>query len=130
MESEVAGLNKYFIFLLMIFMHIVDDYYLQRILASMKQRDWWKENAPAKMYERDYMVALFMHAFSWAFMVMLPIAFSMGFAINVKFGVAFVSNLVIHAVVDHEKANVKSINLITDQWIHMFQIMITWICFF
>lgn len=123
-------MNKYFIFLLMIFMHIVDDYYLQRILASMKQRDWWKENAPAKMYERDYVVALLMHAFSWAFMIMLPIAFSMGFAIDVNFGVAFAGNLAIHAIADHEKANLKSINLIADQSVHMFQILVTWICFF
>ena len=27
-------------------MHIVDDYYLQGILAKMKQKSWWKEVAP------------------------------------------------------------------------------------
>ena len=35
-----------FMLLLMIFLHIVDDYYLQGILASMKQRGWWEKNAP------------------------------------------------------------------------------------
>lgn len=27
--------------LLMIFAHIIDDYYLQGILAHMKQKVWW-----------------------------------------------------------------------------------------
>ena len=41
------------ILFVMVFGHIVDDYYLQGILASMKQKSWWKENAPDKMYEKD-----------------------------------------------------------------------------
>lgn len=59
----------------MLFCHIVDDYYLQGILASMKQKKWWQENAPDKLYEYDYLIALLMHGFSWAFMIMLPIAY-------------------------------------------------------
>ena len=70
---------KYFIFILMVFCHIVDDYYLQGILASMKQRKWWIDNAPKKLYRHDYIAALVMHAFSWAFMIMLPIAAYMSF---------------------------------------------------
>ena len=34
-------MSKIFILLFMIMMHIVDDYYLQGILASMKQKSWW-----------------------------------------------------------------------------------------
>ena len=30
-----------FMLLFMVFLHIVDDYYLQGILASMKQKQWW-----------------------------------------------------------------------------------------
>ena len=30
--------------LTMIFLHIVDDYYLQGVLAKMKQRKWWEDN--------------------------------------------------------------------------------------
>ena len=62
---------KFIILLSMIFCHIVDDYYLQGWLASAKQKEWWKKNAPEKMYSRDYIMALFMHSFSWAFMIML-----------------------------------------------------------
>ena len=121
--------DNFYYFLLMIFLHIIDDYCLQGILASMKQRDWWKENAPAKMYEHDYIIALFTHSFSWTFMVMFPIACCLGFAIDAKFVVFFFGNLLIHGLTDHLKANVKVINLCVDQTIHMIQILTTWICF-
>lgn len=39
-------MNNWFIFLLMIFLHIIDDYKLQGWLASAKQKKYWKENAP------------------------------------------------------------------------------------
>lgn len=39
-------MNNCFLLLLMIFLHIVDDYYLQGILASMKQKEWWHKTAP------------------------------------------------------------------------------------
>lgn len=42
------------IFLTMIFLHIVDDYYLQGILAQMKQKKFWKEQAPDVKYKYDY----------------------------------------------------------------------------
>ena len=37
---------KYIILIIMIFLHIVDDFYLQGVLAKFKQKDWWKENYP------------------------------------------------------------------------------------
>ena len=41
--------------LLMIFAHIVDDYYLQGILASMKQKSWWtKQEGYKSLYKNDY----------------------------------------------------------------------------
>ena len=61
------------ILLTMIFLHIVDDYYLQGILAQMKQKKFWKEQAPDEKYKYDYIWALIMHGFSWAFMIMLPL---------------------------------------------------------
>jgi hypothetical protein len=113
----------------MIFLHIVDDYYLQGWLASAKQRDWWKENAPQKLYKYDYIWALIMHSFSWTFTIMLPIAFHMQFAVDGLFVVWFVANMIMHASVDNLKANVKVINLWTDQLIHLCQIILTWIAF-
>ena len=123
-------IDNYYFFLIMIFMHIVDDYRMQGILASMKQRDWWKENAPDHMYEHDYIAALFMHSFSWTFMVMLPVAAYLGFDIGAKFVVFFLGNLLVHGIVDDAKANQKVINLCVDQTIHMAQILVIWIGFF
>lgn len=118
-------MNNSFIVLLMIFCHIVDDYYLQGWLASAKQKQYWKENAPDKMYKHDYIWALIMHSFSWAFMIMLPIAYTMNFNISMEFVGLFVWNTTIHAITDNAKANKRTINLITDQLIHICQIVIT-----
>ena len=117
------------ILLVMIFMHIVDDYYLQGVLAKMKQSKWWQENAPKALYKYDYIVALIMHAFSWTFMVMLPIAYYMAFSLNELFYVWFAANLVLHAVIDNAKANNGSINLIIDQTLHLIQIIVTFAIF-
>ena len=118
-----------FILVLMIFMHIVDDYYLQGWLASAKQKKWWKENAPQKLYRHDYIMALIMHSFSWAFMIMLPIAFAERFSFSKFYAIALVNNAIIHGTVDNLKANKLKINLIQDQSIHIMQIVITFIVY-
>lgn len=114
-----------FIILAMIFCHIVDDYYLQGWLASAKQKKWWEENAPQKLYNHDYIMALIMHSMSWSFMIMLPIATSMSFNVSILFIIVFIFNAVIHALVDNLKANKLQISLITDQLIHLLQIFVT-----
>lgn len=62
---------KLFLLLGMLFLHLVDDYYLQGWLASAKQKSWWEKNSPDKLYSHDYIMALCEHAFSWTFMIML-----------------------------------------------------------
>lgn len=117
------------IFFTMIFLHIVDDYYLQGILAKLKQKTWWEENAPDKLYKNDYKVALVEHAFSWTFMIMLPITILMVINNNIlitSWCVFFVINWIIHAWVDHLKANVQNCSLMVDQTIHICQIFATW----
>ncbi len=112
--------------MLMIFMHIIDDYKLQGILASMKQKKWWEEQKEYKeLYKYDYIAALITHSFSWAFMIMLPIAFVNNFKIGITFLITFILNMIIHAIVDDLKANKFKINLIQDQMIHLIQIIIT-----
>lgn len=118
---------KLFILFVMIFAHIVDDYYLQGILASLKQKTWWENQKSYKpMYKYDYIVALIMHAFSWSFMISLPILY-LGFTKWIA--VAIILNTIIHGIVDDFKANKGKINLIVDQSIHIVQIIITWILF-
>jgi len=118
-------MNTIFIILWMIFFHIFDDYYLQGWLAQAKQKQWWKENAPQPLYKYDYVWALMMHSFSWAFMIMLPIAFTKSFNISGIFLAFFVFNICVHALVDDMKANKRIINLWQDQTIHIVQIAIT-----
>ena len=121
--------NKIFILLSMIFLHIIDDYKLQGVLASMKQRKWWREQKEYKdLYKNDYIMALVEHSFSWTFMIMLPIAFSLNFNIG-WWLVAYIINFTIHAFVDDLKANKFRINLIIDQLIHLAQIITTWLVF-
>ncbi|MCM1167436.1 MAG: DUF3307 domain-containing protein [Lachnospiraceae bacterium] len=109
----------------MIFLHIVDDYYLQGILANMKQRCWWKQNAPDPLYKYDWIIALIMHGVSWSFSIMFPIALYNNFQIGWDFALLFVMNATIHAFIDNLKANKLKINLIADQTAHIIQICLT-----
>ena len=125
---------KILLLLAMIFLHIVDDYYLQGWLASAKQKSYWEQNAPDKLYKYDYIMALFMHSFSWAFMIMLvPTIYVLIAAINnvvtIMIAIFFVVNLCIHMYTDNQKANKKKINLIQDQLVHLVQIIGTWVYF-
>lgn len=128
-ESEGANMDIILILLSMIFLHIIDDYKLQGILASMKQRKWWEEQKEyKKLYKHDYIPALIEHSFSWAFMIMLPIAVALQFNIG-WWVVAYIINMLIHAFVDDLKANKLKINLVIDQTIHIVQIVATWLIF-
>ena len=117
--------TKIFVLLAMIFCHVMDDYRLQGILANMKQRSWWTKNAPGRLYNNDYLMALGMHAFSWAFMIMLPLAIYQYFKVGVFFVVLMFANFLVHFFVDDLKANKGIINLVTDQSIHLVQIICT-----
>lgn len=118
----------------MLFFHIIDDYYLQGMLASMKQQSWWKKNCPSQLYDKyykhDYIMALMEHAFSWTVMIHIPIivyVYVKSIQINlIIFAILFFINWIIHAMTDNAKANFYSINLIQDQTIHIVQIMMTW----
>lgn len=115
------------VLILMIFCHIVDDYYLQGILAKMKQQKFW-ENLGRK-YRNDYIMALFMHAFSWTFMIMLPVLIALSLNPPLWFWFILLFNICLHAAVDDLKCNKLEINLIQDQLIHLVQILITWIMY-
>ena len=120
--------------LTMMFFHILDDFCLQGILANLKQKQWWQEHAPEELYKNDWIIALTIHAFSWTFMIHLPILYYFSHYSEylyqselpiLIFLITFAVDWFIHAVVDNLKANKKKINLITDQCIHIAQIIIT-----
>ena len=125
---------KLIVLLSMMFLHIVDDFKFQGILSSMKQKSWWEKNYPNKRYRYDYVISLIIHAFSWDFMIHIPIIIYL-FYYNmydrdfIMFICTFVFNLVIHAIVDTMKANLKILNLIQDQIIHLYQIIFTFLIF-
>lgn len=127
----MASANQFLILFIMIFCHLIDDYKLQGILANMKQRKWWKENADKDLYRNDYKMALIEHAFSWSFTTTLPflvIAFIQNNTLlAVLLIVSYIINTAIHAFVDDLKANKFKINLVEDQLVHLTQIICTWI---
>ncbi len=115
-----------YIFLIMILLHIIDDFVLQPIcLSKLKQKSFWepyvKDN---EIYKFDYKVALVIHALSWAIMIHLPLMFIVSNEILVFMSV--IINTAIHAWIDDEKANKLNINLFEDQMMHIGQIVGTW----
>lgn len=115
-----------FLLISMIFLHIVDDYYLQGKLALFKQKKWWQENYPKELYKNDYLMALFFHSFSWSFMIMLPLYYYCNWIFSNTLLVLFIINIIIHFIVDNLKANKGILNLVQDQLIHLLQIIISW----
>ena len=109
-----------------VFLHIADDFYLQGILANLKQREWWKENARNNMYRNDYMAALIIHGLSWSIMVHTPIMIYryMHYQSLLITVVSIMFNLLIHSHIDNQKANLHTINLIKDQICHGFQLIL------
>lgn len=111
----------------MLFLHVLDDYFLQApTLGRLKCKSWWKENAPDPHYKHDFVPALICHAFSWAFLTMLPVAFYYDLNPPAWFYLALPIHTAVHAITDHLKANVKLINLVTDQTVHLAQILSIW----
>ena len=121
----------------MLYLHIVDDYYLQgnSFLVSGKQKKWWKDNEPDHLYRKDYIIVLVEHAFSWTIAIMaIPALYMVIFEDHyyspmniIAFSILFIFNWFLHSCIDHAKANEKSINLITDQIIHVIQVICTWL---
>lgn len=111
----------------MLFLHVVDDFYLQGILANLKQKKWWRDNYNYRLYQNDYIAALVIHSFSWSFMIHLPVVVANYEHLQTGvFLAVFAINMFVHGIVDDLKANKLKINLITDQFIHFCQIIITW----
>ena len=122
--------NALFILASMFFMHVVADFNLQGIMASMKQKTWWQkqERYDEEDNGNDYKLPLFWHSLLWSFCVMLPLFIANGLKIDFVGLVFFCLNICCHYLIDDAKANKNCINLISDQTIHMLQIIGTFIC--
>lgn len=117
---------------IMLFCHCIADYTLQGWLAQAKCKKYWEENAPEKKYKNDYKMALVVHSFMWAFLVVLPLLIVIIYK-NCEpwvyyFWMSLVGiNTIVHYQVDDLKANDKTINLCQDQILHVIQIVLSWL---
>lgn len=122
-------LTKLVLFVVMLEAHIIVDFHMQGLLAKLKQvSEWLKHPEYGEMYKNDWAIAMWLHAFEWTFVIMLPLAYLHHWEITKTFVICFVVNMVVHAVTDHLKANMRVISLVADQTIHIIQ-MLTMIYF-
>jgi hypothetical protein len=120
---------------LMLFMHILDDFVLQSFsLSNLKQKSFWKDKRYGKFYDDDYIISLIIHAFSWAFMIHIPLMVIWYLGVltfpEYYFGISLLINTTLHAIIDNEKANNHSLNLVQDQILHIIQIVLTFMIFY
>lgn len=117
-------LTKLALFAVMLELHIIVDFHMQGILAKLKQESEWLNHPEYnEMYKNDWAIAMWLHAFEWTFVVMLPLAYLHHWEITSAFAICFVVNMVVHAATDHLKANMRDISLVADQTIHILQIL-------
>lgn len=117
------------ILFIMLLLHVIDDFHMQGIMKEMKQKSWWlKQKGYKDAYENDYMMVLFLHSLSWTIIVTLPIMLFMTPPSNLLV-LSILTNTAIHYYVDDLKCNQMKINLVTDQLIHLIQILVTWVVF-
>lgn len=115
-----------YVFLIMILLHIIDDFVLQPIcLSKLKQKSFWEPYVKDDdKYKFDYKVALVIHALSWAIMIHLPLmVIGVG---EYSILLSVIINTIIHAWIDDEKANKLNITLFEDQIMHLIQVGCTW----
>lgn len=133
-------MNAVLALILLFGLHVFADFHLQGILASMKQRAWWREQQAKEnmsdqsfsIYDNDYKVALWVHAFEWAFVTYLPmfvvcIIHRDRLYMTWVYVILLTMNILWHKMVDDCKANKGLLNLVFDQVMHVVQILITWI---
>lgn len=126
----------YWLLMMMVALHVFADFHLQGILADMKQKGWW-EKQECKfikemrgrgadrvnwIYDKDYIAALLIHSFEWAFIVCIPLMWFCG--LTTLGAVILCVNALAHALMDHLKCNLLYANLWQDQLYHLFQIVV------
>ena len=106
---------------LKILLNVIEDFHMQGIMAQMKQKAYWCEYHGK--YTNDWVPVMLLHGVEWATIVSIPCMLVSWFDVSVWFIVVVVVMGLVHAYVDHLKANKFSINLIQDQAIHMVQLV-------
>lgn len=136
---------KIFILIVMILLHIIEDFHLRGILANMKQKKWWeielvKANQYSeknwKKYKNDYIISLIIHSLENSIFIVLPIIIDQliyTFTTNPNnsyflMWIAYILfNTIAHSYIDDLKCNKLKINLVTDQLLHFIIIILLFI---
>ena len=117
----------YLLLPLMILCHIIEDFHIQGVMADMKQASFWRSYG--EKYANDWKPVIILHGMEWAILTSMPCLVMSWFDIPLWFVLVIVAMGLLHAYIDHLKANVGKINLITDQTLHMSQIMIIYLAY-
>lgn len=117
----------YLLLPLMILCHIIEDFHIQGVMANMKQKSFW--NPYGEKYADDWKPVIILHGMEWAMLTSMPCLVMSWFDVPMWFVLVIVTMGLLHAYIDHLKANVGKINLITDQTLHMCQIMIIYLAY-
>ena len=113
------------ILLKMLFMHCIGDYILQGdFLSAAKRKSFWIDKTNEKTNSLEHYVILFIHAYIWAFCITLPL---FNLISSIKIILSIVINCILHMYIDNLKANKKVITLLTDQLLHLSQIIVTYL---
>ena len=114
----------------MVFFHIIADFNSQGVLCDLKQKEWWRENAPQRVYRNDWKVALLIHSLMWTIMIMIPICWAYVDDVSpIMYTLSLIINTAVHMKIDHLKCNAHKINLMQDQVAHAVQLLITFAVF-
>lgn len=109
----------------MLFMHCIGDYSLQgEFLSSAKRKSFWINNNDENINYLEHYVILFIHSYIWSFCINMPL-FHLLSSNKIIFSILL--NCIIHMIVDNLKVNKKVISLLTDQLLHLVQIIITYL---
>ena len=109
----------------MLFMHCIGDYSLQgEFLSSAKRKSFWITNSNEKINYLEHYVILFIHAYIWSFCINIPLFHMLS---PDRITISIITNCFIHMIIDNLKANRKAITLLTDQLLHLLQIVITYL---
>lgn len=107
------------LFLICTLIHFIADFNLQGMLGNLKQKEWWKNNYPQRLYVGDYITSGIIHAVYWSTLTFIPFCYSPNFMVVVY------ANAAVHYIIDHLKANKLCISLTLDQTLHIEQIVVT-----
>ena len=127
--------SAFLLLIAMIWCHLDNDFRKQGILANMKQKSWWEQqDGYNDTYEYDYIAALWTHAIWWGIEIHIPVIAYIWYRGQLTptrillLVFVMIVQITTHKSIDDAKANLKLINLVIDQSLHVFQIVVSFVC--